>query len=414
MPFFPKTKQELVQQGLQDLLANTNITQLSPGGKARFFIEVTSKEQAKQHALFDQNLLQSYIQYAKDRFLDFFGDMFGLPRLEATHAESTDNNFMFYVQSGTFGDINNGASFTIPAGQTITTTSFQGNIITPGLTSQPVITYSTTEEAICNADSSFVYVSIRANVEGKNSSIPKNVLTTHSFTNYSLSSSNLLKCTNRFAIDNGDEREADGAYRYRLLQVFRAKEKAIKAAIRLAALSVPGVSDVKIVNGEQGPGTYSLYILSMTPTVSQELIQNITASCAVVSAEGVRPYILAPKNIGFEFVASVNWNPKTSTEQRAKEYGYMREALENFFNGTEIGDSIDLVDVISELLNSAPSALSIGKAVPNKFEEVYVYRSSPDGTGSTRSKLLTETVSLLYNERAILETSGINRGILFK
>jgi hypothetical protein len=132
MPFFPKTENEIIKESLDVMSSSTNLTQLSPGSKVRFFLSTTGREQASQQSLFDSNLLQPYIKYAEGRFLDLFGDMLNLPRAEATHAESTGENFMFYVSSGSFGDINGGASFVVPAGTIVHTVPFEGEIVTPG------------------------------------------------------------------------------------------------------------------------------------------------------------------------------------------------------------------------------------------------------------------------------------------
>lgn len=413
MPFFPKSKQDLVSTMLNKLDENTNITQMTPGGKARFFLESTSTEQAAQQALFDANLLQPYIQYSNGKFLDFFGDMLNLARIEATHAEASDNNFMFYVQSGNFGDLNNGNSFPIPAGTIVTTKPFQGQTVTPGLETQPVISYTTTEEVVCLPDSSFVYVSIRANQEGKTSSVPRNILNQNSVAGYALNESSSLKCTNRYAIDNGDERESDTSYRYRLLRVFRSREQAVRSSIRLAALSVPGVSDVVMVNFEQGPATYSIYLKGLTPTVSPDLLETVSSQVALVSSEGIRPFVLAPRVTGMEFVAAVNWHPKVTPEEKRLEYAAMRNAMEDFLNSLDIGEAVDLIDLVDVMVKAAPHALSLGRSTPNAFEETYLYRAAPDGNGSVRSLLVGGTVSPLYNERVILETSTNYRGIQF-
>jgi uncharacterized phage protein gp47/JayE len=407
--FFKKDEKKLISDSLRNLIENTNITQLTPGGKARFMIETCMREQASQYATFDLNMLQPYVQFADDKFLDFFGDMFNEERLQSSHAQSVNENFMFYVETGTFGDLNNGNSFTIFAGETVSTLPFQGTTITPGLESQPIITYTILEDVVCQADSSFVYASIRANQEGKVSSVPRNTLRKHSIDTFGTS----LKCTNRFAIDNGDERESNDSYRFRLLQVFRSREKAIKASIRLAALSVSGVSDIKLVNYEQGPATYSLYIKSLTPTVSQELINTVSEQVNLVTAEGIRAFVLAPQIIGAEFVLAINWKSKISDAQKNREYAAMRNALESYMNNTEIGEITELEDIISSLLSVAPSALSVGKKVPNKFEKVYIYRSSSEGVGYNRSLMLSDFFEPLYNERVILETSGPYRGIQF-
>lgn len=418
MAFFERTQREIISKALESLSRNTNISQLSPGAKARFILDTVSEEQADQHAIFDINLMQAFIKYADGRFLDFFGDMLNIPRIEPTHASAETENFMFFVETGTFGDINNGSNFVIPSGTVVKTTPYEGAVITPGVEAQASIVYTTVQEATCQSNQQFVYVPIRAQLEGRYSDVPRNVLTTHEYTSYALVNNKRLKCTNRYAISNGENRETDDSYRYRLSLMFEARNLAVASAIRLAALSVPGVADIKEVMCEQGPGTYSIYVKSLTPTTSPRLLSEVTASCQVVTAFGVRPFILAPIPIGLEFVASVSWNPKATAAQISTGYNDMRSALENYLNNTNIGEEVVFSDLIDILLQSTNYAFSIGSVSANKFEEVYAYRNnplntSPIGTGTIRNILTGDKVTPLYNERVILETSGRHRGIQF-
>jgi len=215
MVFFERTRREIVSDSLERLSAETNITQLAPGSKTRFLLDTAAQEQEGQHRIFDINLMQAFIKYADGKFLDFFGDMMNLPRHESTHAESEGGNFMFYVATGTFGDINNANDIRIPSGTTVQTVPYDGTVITPGIESQPVIQYNTTADVVCLAGQSFVYAPVRAVIEGLGSDVPRNVLNQHSFTNYTLNDLSKLKCTNRYAISNGEDRESDSSYRYR-------------------------------------------------------------------------------------------------------------------------------------------------------------------------------------------------------
>jgi hypothetical protein len=413
MTFFDRSYEEIVAKSIERLSANTNITQLAPGGKTRFLLETIAEEQSNQHQIFDSNLMQVFIRYADDKFLGYLGDMLNLPQREASHAESDDSTFMFYVASGTFGDINGGLDFSIPAGTVVSTVPLESTVITPGIESQPVIEYTTLNNVTCLAGQSFAYVPIRAVVEGSSSVVPKNVLKQHDFSSYALASRSLLKCTNQYSIANGEDRESPASYRYRLANVFKARELAVPASIRLAALSVPGVADIKEVLCEQGTGSYSVYVKSTTPTTSNRLINEVMGVCYSVTAYGIRPYILAPEPIGLEFVCAVNWKTSATTEQIANDYKSMRNALEERLNTTEIGEEIILKDLVDLLLSSARYAVSIGAEKANHFEEVYAYRTDPASDGTTRTLVYGDKVTPLYNERVILETSGRHRGIQF-
>ena len=413
MPFFPREEKEIISEALQQMNRQTNITQLAPGGKARFFLTTIAREQSRQQDVFDVNLLQPYIKYANGKFLDFFGDMLNLPRIESTHAEASNSNEMFYVQSGTFGDINAGSPFTVPVGTTISTIPFEGNTVTPGLERQPIIEYKTIRSVICEPDSSFVYFPIRASVEGELSSVPRNTLVRHNFTSYSLSGDNLLKCTNKFAIDNGVDRERDESYRYRLSNIFAARNQAVYASIRLAALSVAGVADVVMIGSEQGPGTFALYIQSITPSVSPQLISSVSSSVSRVTSYGERPFISAPRTLGLEFVAAVNWSARAKKEEIAIGYTNMRNIVEEKINELDIGETIDFDELIDAMKDAAPKVNSIGRNTPKRFEEIYVHRASPIGGESIRNLVLNNKLSPLYNERILLETSTRYRGIQF-
>lgn len=413
MAFFERTTESIVASSLDKLSRRTNITRLSPGGKTRVLLDIMSEEQGDQHLTFDENLMQVFIKFADNRFLDFIGDMWNLPRREATHTSAEGNNMMFYVSSGTFGDINGGSSILIEQGSTVSTVAATDSIITPGIETQSVIEYVTTEDVTATNTSSFVYVPVRAKIEGSSSIVPRNVLLEHDVTNYLQSGSNTLKCTNRYAISNGEERESKESYRYRLANSFKARQMAIPIAIRIAALSVPGVSDVKEVICEQGPGTYSLYILSRTPTTSPLLLEEVARVVSQVTGQGNRPYVLGPQPLGVEFVCAVNWSSRATSEDITRGYILMRNALEDKFSRIAMGDKVIFAEIRDLLLSTSTYAISVGQAIPNKFEEIYVYRKNPQTGGTTRSLVTGEKVVPLYNERAILETTGLHHGIRF-
>jgi uncharacterized phage protein gp47/JayE len=411
MAFFERTVDQIVSDSLEQLSANTNITQTSPGSKTRFLLDTVSREQGVQHAIFDANLMNAFIKYADSIFLDYLGDMLNLPRNESTLASDDTENFMFYVSSGTFGDINGGSNFTIPSGTLVSTVPYDGAIVTPGITSQAKIEYRTISPVVCQAGQSFVYVGVQAVVEGRNSDVPRNVLNKHPYTSYTLSSREGLKCTNRFSIANGRDRESDSSYRYRLANLFRARQMAVAASIRLAALSIAGVANIKELPCEQGPGSYSIYVQGLTSTTSPRLLEEVSAAVSLVSAHGVRPFVLAPIPIGLEFTAAISWSSRATSAQITAGQTDIRNALETTLNSMSIGEELVLRNLVDTLLQTNVYAMSIGDLLPNKFEEVYAYRIAPQGIGTIRSLVLGDSIVPLYNERIILETSNRFRGL---
>jgi hypothetical protein len=346
--------------------------------------------------------------------------MLNIPRLQGATAEAEieDENFLFYVDGGYFGDLNNGLDFIIPSGSIeITTPDFP--IETPTYATddyrprQNTIVYDLVENVTCPSNRTYYFGRIRARVEGNSSDVPRNVLTKHNFTAYTLASTNRLKFTNRYAIANLRNRETDQAYRYRLMNAFKARERANKMSIRLAALSVPGVSDVVEVNCEQGPGTFSLYVKALTPTTSPTLVRRVNEVVKEVCAFGVRPFVTAPNPLGLELVIAVNWKSSASSSDQASGYATIRQAVENRLNNMDIGESLDLEELANIVSSAHASIQGIGIVKSGAFEEVYVYRTSSDSTGVKKVLFSGTEIEPLYNERIILETGTKYRGIRF-
>lgn len=413
MVFSPRTKEEIVQSSLEQLRNNTRLTQLAPGGKVRFMLETVAEEQGDQNLQFDSNLLQPFIKYCDGRFLDYFGDMFNMPRYEASHASTIGDNFFFYVDSGSFGDINGASNFTIPTGTVINNPILEEQAITPGIEEQPKVTFSTTAPILCSRDAAFAYGPLRATVEGGESSVPRNVLTEHNFTGYSQSSRGLLKCTNRYAVDNGVSRESDVSYRFRLQNAFESKSFATFTAIRLAALSIQGVADISLINCEQGPGTYALYIDGVSPTVSPDLVRRVSDAVNSVSAEGIRGFVSGARTLGTEFVIAIHWKTNASADDKAIDYRNMRKYVEDTLNRSRMSEELDLVNFLDDIRSTANSVHSFGRAKANEFEQVYIYKTSPDGIGSVRNLHIGKKITPLYNEKILLETGNRYRGVQF-
>lgn len=420
MPFFPKSKDEMISSGLEALRNNTNITQLSPGSKTRFLLDAMTEEQAAQHELFDTNLAQAFIRWADSRYLDFFGDMLNIPRLEAQRGsvDIEDRNFFFFVDGGTFGDINSNQDINIPSGTIVSTPIPEIELRTfeaenEERSVQQVIEYELVTPLLCPSSKSYAYAQIRSKVEGSVSDVPRNVLKKHNFSAYTLSNNNRLKCTNKYAIANGRNRETDSSYRYRLMNAFKARERANRMAIRLAALSISGVSDVIEVNCEQGPGTFSLYVESTTPTISPRILRNVEQVVESVCAYGVRPFVVAPKSLGIEIIIAVQWKKDTTEQMKSIGYAAIRDSVELYLSDVPMGESLNLQDLATAVSLSHPAIQAIGLQRSGEFEQVYIYRSSPDNTGTRKSLFTGKIIEPLYNEKIIFETNTNDRGVIF-
>lgn len=96
----------------------TNIHPPAPDGKARAFCDIVANELADLESRQFSNIAQSLLPFATDTSLDLLGEIYGVPRLavQTASVDAMDQNFTWYVRSGTFGDINGGQDIVIPQG----------------------------------------------------------------------------------------------------------------------------------------------------------------------------------------------------------------------------------------------------------------------------------------------------------
>src|SRR5258708_2773757 len=118
MPIQQPTSANTYQTQILNALATSGITQLSPGGKARAFADIVGQILGTVEVDTFNMVSQSLLPFATGSSLDLIGDIFGVSRIGQQNSTviPDDNNFEFFVRSGTFGNINNGQAIIVPAG----------------------------------------------------------------------------------------------------------------------------------------------------------------------------------------------------------------------------------------------------------------------------------------------------------
>ena len=398
MPLFARSFEELMGDSIEDLATNTNITKLSAGGKARAILEAVNKRIEEQYDIFDLNLARAFISAAPGQFLDLIGSLLALPREVSVAASiSAETEVVkWYVDSGTFGDINGGEDMFIPAGTTISTGASSGGIL-----------YRTTSDMILDANRSSTYLSAEAAVPGEDSNLGTGSLIYHTFTGYTDYLNNTLKIRNIHPVANGKSFENDANYRFRIANRVLEVEAANQTAIRLAALSTPGVADVIQIPRYRGIGTFGLIIQSVTPTVSDALIDSVTANVYNTQAFGELAFIRAPKETGFTMRTTIHYSNRLTTEELDDIELLLIDTITNYVNELDIGDDLLINRLVSELFGIDDNIANFGTTgVP--IEEMYIHKESALGDNKVRQKLLGD-YSPASDERVIIEPSVTNQ-----
>jgi uncharacterized phage protein gp47/JayE len=388
-------------ESINDLSKNTSITRLSPGGFARAILESINRRISEAYDVFDLNLARAFVSSAPGQYLELIGALLGVTRLSSA-AASVDQDtqvIKFYVSSGTFGSINNSNNITIPQGTILSTEDNNGGV-----------QYRTIQTHTLVAGQSTAWVAAEAIVPGEDANVGSKSLVFHSFTNYSDSDNKTLLVTNVYPIANGKNFESDENFRFRIVNRVLESEAANIVALRLAALTTPGVADIVVIPRYKGIGTFGLIIKSTLPTVSQTLIDNVTANIYNVQAFGDIAYVKGPKETGFSFRTTIHYDQRLPDDELKMIEDDLETNVTEYVNNLDIGESLAINRMVAELFSINAHIANIGES-GRPLEEVYIYNESRLEDNRVRRTLLGDYVPE-SDERIIIEPS-IDSPIIF-
>jgi hypothetical protein len=377
------------QTNILTALATSGITQLSPGGKARAFADIVGNQLGTTEADIFNMVSQSLLPYATGSSLDLIGEIFGVPRLAQTTSTviPNDNNFEFYVRTGTFGNINNGQNIVIPSGVIVSSSAPNGP--------QFVITQAVT--LIAAADTA--YFAATSSSPGSAGNITNNVIDQSNFTNYVQSQYGTLLVTNNFGVVGGADSESDTDYAYRINLKITSRAGANQAALQFAILQVPGVQNVVF---EPLAGTFIIYVYGIAPQVPTSLLQLVQTSINTTSAFPITGLAVAPNLVGISLQTTVTFVAGVSTNGQIAAIQNAVAAAENYINNLVIGAPLVINQLAAQIIDSDTTILDIGTP-DNPIQSIFIWRSRADG--SRYSRFLVQDYVPVLGERVVTEYS---------
>lgn len=370
-------------------LSTTGISQTSPGGKARAFADIVGSEMGGLEGRSYAAIGQSLLPFATGDNLDFLGEIYGIPRLDGSTASSSssDGNFIFYVQSGTFGSINSGNDITVPAGTVLST----GSVTGPKYTTDHVVTLP--------AALSSMSFSATCTLDGAVGNLSAGAITQHNFQGYTNFRFGSLLVTNNFGIVSGDNAETDTDYQYRINLKLSSKNGAAEADLTLAILNVPGLQNVVF---QRQAGTYLCYVYAVSPTVPTSTLQMVQAQMDKATAWPIVGTAVQPNLIGISVSTTVTFISGATSSQQQSAIANAVAAAANYINNLSIGQTLVINDVADAILSSDPTILDIGQ--PNQpLTSIYIWRSRDDDTRYSRYLVADYTPAI--GERVVVEPS---------
>jgi len=392
MPLFSESQDKIYADIMAEVLGNTNISRSSAGAKMRALVEATSRKLGRMWTQFDINMGQAFLEGAEGRWLSYIGDMMGIQRLneEPASISSLDRNLRFYVDAGTFGNINGSQSINLPAGTYVGT----GEAGTG-------ITYRTIVATVLLSTQREAYIAVQSIRSGSSVNVGTGRLRYHNFTGYSDYVNDTLKVINEAEIVRGQDPESDINYRYRIANQITSLERANEVAIRLAALSVPGVADLSAIAYYRGIGTYDLIIKSTTPNIGQGLIASVEEATRDVTSYGVVHSVRGPVEIGLSLTGSLTLKRKVPADEQTSIIDLATANIVDYVNNLDIAEEFVINEAVERAMSTSDTIKTVGIST-KPFDSVYIYRPSRLEDNKVRSELVDD-LTPKSDERIIVE-----------
>lgn len=280
---YKKTYTDIITSALKRIVDDGRITNVGPGSIVRLLLETMAEELSFSYDVLQLNHAMSFISTASGVYLDLIGEgLLGTLRSAPAKASVSmeDKNIRFYTDTGA-SLVSVLGTNTIPANTTIS--NFDG-----------AITFSTTMDVTVDDVQASVFVPAESAVTGSDFNVGPNILTTHGLGVAGIS------VTNTYSVVNGGDIETDSNYRFRLANSVRSYARANAASVRLAALSVEGVADVRVTDARSGAGTFDILLIPSGNIVSPGTIRRVRSAVGFVKALGVFGAVRQPNYVPTE------------------------------------------------------------------------------------------------------------------
>jgi uncharacterized phage protein gp47/JayE len=337
---------DLYNEARSRILSETNITNLNPGSIARVLLQVYTSQTAELYNYVDQRILDLSVSSATGSNLDEIGKLVGVSRGGIQFAQTTVRFFIDPNLGLSFQDVLNlinqrtsgsATNITIPAGTTIKA----------GDRSYTTVSDVTLQQGIVEASTTAI-----SSLAGSYGNANSGAIDTIVWPDQILSIlQGIVLVTNDEAIESGNDSLQDEDYRFFITNAVVASAKANETAIRLAALSVPGVADITIQNYAYGIGTFAVYVTSSSPIVTQGTLQAVQAAISATQAQGIRGVAVSPTLIGVQINIALTFLPTTRAADQNSITLNAQKAAIDYVNNLKAGEELVINELIQRVMD---------------------------------------------------------------
>jgi uncharacterized phage protein gp47/JayE len=342
---YSKNKDQILTQMLQSLQRNAGITATHPGAIARAFAEALAVEIGDLYEAIKFAVDQSSLSTAKGRSLDLIGELYGVRRrtiASEAEQERASFNIEFSIATAQAQDI------VIPKDTLVY------NDVTSFSTRQ--YQYKLVSDAIIIAGTTRVYGRLVANFQGNDFTASVGTLTKHNFVS---PDGTLVFCYNPKEVYAMANMESDDLYRVRISRSIKESSYGTNESLRLTALAIPGVRDVRVRESSYGLGSCDVIVVPESQRIDAGFVDGVYSSIAAKKPVGIKVNIRIaeriPVNVAVNVVVPSGLSSKviTSIETQASLF------VKRYLNSQTIGSSISFSDIEAQVRASSDFVKSI-------------------------------------------------------
>jgi uncharacterized phage protein gp47/JayE len=342
---YSKSKTEILGKMLLSLEKNAGITATYPGSIARAFAEAVAVEMGDLYEALKFSVNQTSISTASGRSLDLIGELYGVRRKVVSPEIEQDRmsyNIEFYISSPSSSDI------TIPKDTLVY------NDVTEFSSRQ--YQYKLQDSVTIIAGTTRAYGRIAASFTGQDFTAARNTLTKHNFTSVEGS---IVFCTNTKEIFAMPGMESDDSYRRRISFSIKEKSYGTAESLRLNALALPGVRDVRIRESSYGMGSCDVIVVPETQTISPSFVQNVLDSLSPRKPVGIKLNIRIAERVPISLAVNIVLPQGLSDAAVSAIENQVSIFMRRYLNSFTIGGTLSYADIESQIRGSSDFIKSV-------------------------------------------------------
>lgn len=375
---YVKSKQQILSKIMTSLEKNAGISANHPGSIARALAEALAIEIGDLYEALKFSIDQTSLSTASGRSLDLIGELYGTFRRnvsEDIQQERASFNIEFSIGAP------HSAAINIPSGTIVY------NDVTDFSMTQ--YQYKLVGNVIIPAGTTRAYGRVIPNFSSADFTAAKNTLTKH---NYLSPDGIIVYCSNSKEVYSMINMESDEMYRKRIVKAVKSNSFGTAESLRLRALGVSGVRDVRVRESSYGLGSCDIIVVPDSQRITSALATELYAALSEVKPVGIKMNVRiaerVPVNVATNIVlpAGLSDTMVTGIENQASLF------LKRYLNSKTIGDSISFGDMESQIKLASDFIKSVNiLSVSTNGQEIPkgVYRINDD-----RQFMIAGTVSV--------------------